>query len=92
MRTCFQTLVCDFGQLCTYTLLIPLLLDGTLPPGLLSLEFNAKEELWANFEQEARFPGSTVQSCKCTKKRLNSFPHHTASGCQEGYPKSLLNP
>lgn len=75
MRTCFQTLVCDFRQLCASTLLIPLLLDGTLPPSLLSLEFNAREELWANSEQEAWFPGSTVQSCKCTKKRLDSFPN-----------------
>lgn len=61
--------LCDFGQFWAHTLLIPHLLHGTLPLSLLSLEFNAREELWANSEQEARFPGSTAQSYKCTKNK-----------------------
>lgn len=61
--------LCDFGQFWAHTLLIPHLLHGKRPLSLLSLEFNARKELWANSEQEAQFPGSTAQFCKCTKKK-----------------------
>lgn len=61
--------LCDFGQFWAHTLLIPHLLHGKCLLSLLSLEFNARKELWANSEQEAQFPGSTAQFCKCTKKK-----------------------
>lgn len=61
--------LCDFGQFWAHTLLIPHLLHGKRLLSLLSLEFNARKELWANSEQEAQFPGSTAQFCKCTKKK-----------------------